>query len=106
MDTNTLPEQIAGGMDQRWFPGANAAQLVQNFRYEPSGGWRNDRGWEPLIPYDSPAPSYTPAALADIFQPCRFLSITIREERSTTSRSAMETCSMSSATGALSPQAR
>jgi hypothetical protein len=80
MDTNTLPEQVAGGMDQRWFPAANAAQLVQNFRYDPNGGWRNDRGWEPLIPYDTPSTTYTPTALTDIFQPCRFLSIIQRHQ--------------------------
>ena len=81
MQTNTLPEQIAGGVDQRNFPGANAAALVQNFRYEPSGGWRNDRGWEPLIPYTSPI-TYTPTELKDIFQPCRFLSIIQRHQGS------------------------
>ncbi len=79
METYTMPEQVAGGMDQRWFPGSNAAALVQNFRYEPSGGWRNDRGWEPLIPYTVPT-SYNLTALTDIFQPCRFLSIIQRHQ--------------------------
>lgn len=79
MDTVTLPDQIAGGMDQRWFPATNKAQLVQNFRYEPSGGWRNDRGWEPLIPYPSP---FNPSIseIQDLYQPCRFLTIVQRHQ--------------------------
>ena len=74
MESISLPEQIAGGMDQRYFPSSNAAQLVENYRYEPSGGWRNDRGWEPLIPYPSPF-TLTNAALTDLLQPCRFLQV-------------------------------
>lgn len=81
MNSNTLPEQVAGGVDQRNFPGPNAAALVQNFRYEPSGGWRNDRGWEPLIPY-APSVTLTSAELKDIFQPCRFLTVLQRHQGS------------------------
>jgi len=79
MESQTLPEQVAGGMDQRWFPGPNAAQLVQNFRYEPSGGWRNDRGWEPLIPYPTSF-SFTGTELAEALQPCRFLTVIQRHQ--------------------------
>lgn len=79
MESNTLPEQIAGGMDQRYFPSANAAQLVENYRYEPSGGWRNDRGWEPLIPYPNPF-VLTTAELTDLLQPCRFLQVIQRHQ--------------------------
>jgi hypothetical protein len=81
MDATSLPEQIAGGMDQRYFPAPNAAQLVENFRYEPSGGWRNDRGWEPLIPYPSPF-TVTLATLEDLYQPCRFLQVVQRHQGS------------------------
>jgi hypothetical protein len=79
MDSNTLPEQVAGGVDQRYFPAANAAQLVQNFRYEPNGGWRNDRGWEPLIPYPSPW-NPTLAEIGDLYQTCRFLTVVQRHQ--------------------------
>lgn len=80
MDTNTLPEQVAGGVDQRYFPGPNAASEVLNFRYEPSGGWRNDRGWEPLIPY--PAAPWNPSIteIKDLYQPCRFLTVVQRHQ--------------------------
>ena len=74
MQSVTIPEQIAGGMDQRWFPGPNSATLVRNYRAEPSGGWRNDRGWEPLIPYPSPW-NPTVAEVRDLYQPVRFLSV-------------------------------
>lgn len=79
MESTSLPEQIAGGMDQRYYPAANAAQLVENYRYEPSGGWRNDRGWEPLIPYPSPF-TLTLSALTDLLQPCRFLQVIQRHQ--------------------------
>jgi hypothetical protein len=79
METVTLPERVAGGTDQRWFPAANTASLVQNYRYEPSGGWRNDRGWEPLIPY-SVLPTFTAAELDALLQPCRFLQIVQRHQ--------------------------
>lgn len=81
MDSNTIPEAIAGGVDQRYFPGPNAAQLVRNYRYEPNGGWRNDRGWEPLIPYPSPF-VLTLAQITDLYQPCRFLSVVQRHQGS------------------------
>jgi len=81
MDAQTFPETVAGGLDQRYFPAGNAAALVENFRYEPSGGWRNDRGWEPLIPYD-PTESYTLAELSDLYQPCRFLQVVQRHQGS------------------------
>jgi len=81
MNSNTLPEQVAGGVDQRYFPGSNAAALVQNYRYDGSGGWRNDRGWEPLIPYPSP---FNPliAEIQDLYQPCRFLTVLQRHQGS------------------------
>jgi len=80
METVTLPERPAGGMDQRWFPDHNEASLVQNFRYEPSGGWINDRGWEPLVPYSSIPSSYTLADLKALYQPCRFLQVIQRHQ--------------------------
>lgn len=74
MQSVTIPEQVVGGMDQRWFPSPNSATLVRNFRAEPSGGWRSDRGWEPLIPYPSPW-NPTVAEVRDLYQPVRFLSV-------------------------------
>lgn len=82
MDSTTLPEQIAGGVDQRYFPGPNAAQLVQNYRYEPSGGWRNDRGWEPLIPYPNAPWNPSLNEIEDLYQPCRFLTVVQRHQGS------------------------
>lgn len=81
MDSNTLPEAIAGGVDQRYFPGPNAAELVRNYRYDPNGGWRNDRGWEPLIPYPSPF-VLTLSQITDLYQPCRFLTVVQRHQGS------------------------
>ena len=80
MESQTLPEVIAGGLDQRYFPSPNAASLVENFRYEPSGGWRNDRGWEPLIPYDTPSAPLTTAQVKELYQPCRFLAVLQRHQ--------------------------
>ena len=83
MNSYKVAEQIAGGMDQRFYPGDNAATVVENFRYDPSGGWRNDRGWEPLIPIDGTtyvAPNLT--ELFKVFSPCRFLSIIQRHQGS------------------------
>ena len=49
METVALPDVVAGGIDQRYFGVDNAGVNVQNYRYDPDGGWRCDRGWEPLI---------------------------------------------------------
>ena len=79
MESQTFPETVAGGLDQRYFPDANAGAVVENFRYEPSGGWRNDRGWEPLIPYPTPW-SIPLSEVTDLYQPCRFLSVIQRHQ--------------------------
>lgn len=51
MKTVSIPERIAGGMDQRWRAETNAASEIVNLRIDDQGlGWVNDRGWEPLIP--------------------------------------------------------
>lgn len=71
MQSTTNPDQIAGGVDQRYFPVANAALDIQNFRYSADGGWRNDRGWEPLIADQDL--TLTDAEFASITAPCRFL---------------------------------
>jgi len=81
MESTSTPEFIAGGVDQRYFPGQNAAQLVENYRYDGSGGWRNDRGWEPLIPYPSPF-TLSASELTDLLQPCRFLQVIQRHQGS------------------------
>ena len=51
MQTYSLPDVVAGGIDQRYSSVDNSGVNIQNFRYSPDGGWRKDRGWEPLIPY-------------------------------------------------------
>ena len=46
-------EKLVLGMDERYRPDANMASEISNFRVEDEGyGWINDRGWEPLIPYN------------------------------------------------------
>lgn len=83
MQTSAMLEQVAGGMDQKWFPSTNKASFIENFRYDPSIGWKNDRGWEPLVPYAfslsaTEAPSIT--TLQDLHQPTRFLSVIQRHQ--------------------------
>lgn len=77
----TIPDIIAGGIDDSYFPGFNKAALVHNYRYDPQGGWRNDRGWEPLIPYASPI-TLTASQLTDAQAPCRFLAVWTRHDGS------------------------
>jgi hypothetical protein len=77
MQTVALPDVIAGGIDQRYASVANSGTNVQNYRYSPDGGWRKDRGWEPLIKYPTnPSPTFTlnAAELAVAKSPCRFLT--------------------------------
>tara|TARA_R110000787_G_scaffold284982_2_gene399452 strand:- start:10716 stop:12902 length:2187 start_codon:yes stop_codon:yes gene_type:complete len=50
MLTKSLPEKLAGGVDQRWAPDANGANEIINMRLDERGyGWVADRGYEPLI---------------------------------------------------------
>ena len=71
MKSSTNPDKIAGGVDQRYFPVANSALDIHNFRYSPDGGWRNDRGWEPLIADQDLI--LTTAEFNALVAPCRFL---------------------------------
>lgn len=80
--SSTSPETISGGMDERYFPDSNKASLVKNFRYNPDGGWRNDRGWEPLVEYPASPFVATPADIADMTGICRFLAIWTRHKGS------------------------
>lgn len=80
MQTTSLPDLIAGGVDQRYYPSNNTGAVVRNFRYSPDGGWRNDRGWEPLVKYPVnnvglPTFGLSATELADVKAPCRFLSV-------------------------------
>jgi hypothetical protein len=51
MKTVSIPERIAGGVDQRWRAETNAASEIVNLRIDDQGlGWVNDRGWEPVAP--------------------------------------------------------
>ena len=78
MQTNALPDAVAGGIDQRYTSVDNSSANLQNYRYSPDGGWRKDRGWEPLIKYPTTAglPSFPLSAteLAIARSPCRFLA--------------------------------
>jgi len=76
MKSETFPDQIAGGVDQRYFPVANSALDIHNFRYSPDGGWRNDRGWEPLIADQDLI--LTTAEFNALTAPCRFLQVWTR----------------------------
>jgi len=86
METVALPDVVAGGIDQRYFGVDNAGVNVQNYRYDPDGGWRCDRGWEPLIKYPSTGTpltfGLTAAELASARAPCRFLAVWSRHSGS------------------------
>ena len=77
MKTVSIPDTLAGGVDDSYYPASNSAAAVWNFRYDSQGGWRNDRGWEPLIPYSTPI-TLTAAELLDAQAPCRFLAVWTR----------------------------
>lgn len=74
MQANALPDAVAGGIDQRFSIGQNSGENVQNYRYFPEGGWRKDRGWEPLIKYPATPFTLSAAELAIARAPCRFLA--------------------------------
>ena len=77
MQSIALPDAVAGGIDQRYSSVDNSGANVQNYRYSPDGGWRKDRGWEPLIKYPTnPLPTFglTAVELAIAKSPCRFLA--------------------------------
>ena len=51
MKTVSIPERIAGGVDERWRAETNAASEIVNLRIDDQGlGWVDDRGWEPVAP--------------------------------------------------------
>ena len=81
MKAISIPDVVAGGIDDSYYPQQNKAALVHNYRYDPQGGWRNDRGWEPLIPYASPI-ALTASQLTDAQAPCRFLAVWTRHDGS------------------------
>ena len=82
MLSQTLGEIVAGGVDQRYYPAPNKASNILNFRYDPNGGWRNDRGWEPLVPdlLTSHVGAFTTAEINDLYAPCRFLQVVQRHQ--------------------------
>lgn len=67
------------GCDQNLFPEDNHAFEIVNFRADENGGWLNDVGWEPLIPFDSTY-SIASADFNKTFSPTRFLAIWRRHE--------------------------
>lgn len=79
MQANALPDAVAGGIDQRYSSVDNSGANIQNYRYSPDGGWRKDRGWEPLIKYPVsggglPTFGLSATELAIAKSPCRFLA--------------------------------
>jgi len=73
MQTTTSKEVVAGGIDQRYYPEKNHGSLVQNFRYDPNGGWVCDRGWEPLT--TNVTELWNPSYLPYLYSPVRFLQV-------------------------------
>jgi len=64
MKTNTTPERIAGGVDQRWSAKEETATAIVNMRVDDTGfGWVNDRGWELAL---KPNANHTLAAQTEI----------------------------------------
>jgi hypothetical protein len=80
MKTKTTEERLAGGVDQRWKAQNNLASDIRNCRVEDVGlGWKNDRGWENLIPvHDNMTRTFTPAELENVSNPVRFLKVWTR----------------------------
>ena len=77
MKTKSTEERLAGGVDQRWKVPSNLASDIRNCRIEDVGlGWKNDRGWENLIPVaDAMTREFTTEQLANVREPCRFLKV-------------------------------
>jgi len=76
MKSRKTNEVIAGGVDQRWKASDNLASNIVNCRIDSVGlGWKNDRGWEPLIPEESGQVTFSDAQLAKASAPCRFLKV-------------------------------
>ena len=77
MKTKTTEERLAGGVDQRWKAQNNLASDIQNMRVEDVGlGWKNDRGWENVIPVqDAMSIIFTDEQLLNVKEPTRFLKI-------------------------------
>lgn len=85
MKTSSTQELQAKGVDQRYNAGPNAASsIVGHFHPEPNGGgWLNNRGIEPLIPYDSTM-VFTTSKISAALQPVRFLSVVTRHQSAET----------------------
>jgi len=77
MKTKTTEERLAGGVDQRWKAVPNLASDIRNCRIEDVGlGWKNDRGWENVVPVaDNMVRVFTDAGLAQNREPTRFLRV-------------------------------
>jgi len=76
MKTLSTTEVEAKGVNQRYLAPPNAASDIRGFFHvDPSGGgWVNDRGIEPLIPYTSPV-VFTTSTITSLLQPVRFLAV-------------------------------
>ena len=82
MKTRKTEEIYAQGVDQRWKASNEHAEDIKNCRIDSVGlGWRNDRGWEPLIPVDDNS-QVELSSLDNEFlratSPCRFLDVWTR----------------------------
>jgi hypothetical protein len=85
MKTQSTNEIEAGGINQRFKPPTNAASdITGHFHPDPNGGgWVNDRGIEPLIPFDSTV-TFKSLEVAGKLQPVRFLSVITRHQAAET----------------------
>ena len=85
MKTQSTNEIEAGGVNQRFKAPTNAASNISgHFHPDPNGGgWVNDRGIEPLIPFDSTV-TYKSSEVAGRLQPIRFLSVITRHQAAET----------------------
>lgn len=63
MKTLRNQEELVSSVDTRLLPATTGAKRILNFRLD-GGAWRNDVGWEPLVPYDA---SFAVADIANDF---------------------------------------
>lgn len=76
MKTKTVPDALAGGVDQRVKASTQNASDIKNMRVEDQGlGWVNDRGWEPVVMASDAGTETLPNGFTLERAPCRFLDI-------------------------------
>ena len=85
MKTVSTQEIQARGCDQRFNAATNSASMIEGhwFMDPNGGGWKNSKGIEPLIPYDSTM-VFTTSKISSQLQPVRFLSVITRHQAAET----------------------